>query len=88
MPMIAPISTILPKVLRHIPAIVETSHAHHSPPVKFPDGTLSDGGEGGVVFVGGITGIAGWGAGGVVGVDCGTRNVGVDAGLRVDTGAG
>ena len=86
MPMTAPISTILPKVLLQIPAIVETIHAHHKPPLRLPDGTLSDG----VAFVEGITGIAGLVAGGVAGgVDaCGTRNVGVGAGLRVDTGAG
>ena len=84
--MTAPISTILPNVLLQIPAIVETIHAHHKPPLRLPDGTLSDG----VAFVEGITGIAGLAAGGVAwGVDaCGTRNVGVGAGLRVDTGAG
>ena len=90
MPMMAPISTILPKVLLQMLAIVETIHAHHKPPLRLPDGTLSDGADCGVAFAEGITGIAGLAAGGVVwGVDaCGTRNVGVGAGLRVDTGAG
>lgn len=90
MPMTAPISTILPNVLLQIPAMVETIHAHHKPPLRLPDGTLSDGADCGVAFAGGITGIAGLVAGGVAwGVDaCGTRNVGVGAGLRVDTGAG
>jgi len=88
--MIAPISTILPNVLPQIPAMVETIHAHHKPPLRLPDGTLRDGAGCGVAFAGGITGIAGLVAGGVAwGVDaCGTRNVAVGAGLRVDTGAG
>ena len=91
MPMTAPISTILPNVLLQIPAMVETIHAHHKPPLRLPDGTLSDGVARGVAFAGGITGIAGLVAGaGVAGADArGTRNVGVGvAGLRVDTGAG
>jgi hypothetical protein len=90
MPMTAPISTILPNVLLQILAMVETIHAHHKPPLRLPDGTLSDGVARGVAFAGGITGIAGLVAGaGVAGADaCGTRNVGVGAGLRVDTGAG
>ena len=88
--MTAPISTILPNVLLQIPAMVETIHAHHKPPLRLPDGTLSDGAARGVAFAGGIAGIAGLVAGaGVAGADaCGTRNVGVGAGLRVDTGAG
>ena len=90
MPMTAPISTILPNVLLQMLAMVETSHAHHKLPVKLPDGTLSEGVDWGVDFVGGITGIVGLAAGGGAGgVDaCGTRNEGVGAGLRVDTGAG
>ena len=88
--MTAPISTILPNVLLQIPAMVETIHAHHKPPLRLPDGTLSEGADCGVAFAGGIAGITGLAAGaGVAGADaCGTRNVGVGAGLRVDTGAG
>ena len=83
--MTAPISTILPNVLLQIPAMVETIHAHHKPPLRLPDGTLSDGVARGVAFAGGITGIAGLVAGAADGAGLGTRGGG-GAGLLETAG--